>query len=103
MIVASRLGSIALVAATAIFSPPAWADRLTPAAEMVEGYETGVTGVLKDAFTPDLDSLAIIEPSFQPEFAVGLRVKDGKYRVFCLVAKEAAWPRVLEHKSLEDI
>jgi len=94
---------IALVAAVAIFSSPAWGDRLMPAAEMVEGYETGVTRVLKPAFTSDLDSLAIIEPSFQPEFAVGLRATDGRYRVFTVVAKEAAWPRLLEHKSLDNI
>ncbi len=94
---------IVLVAAGVVCSSPAWGDRLEPAAEMVEGYESGVTGVLKDAFTADLDSLAIIEPSFQPEFAVGLRVKDGKYRVFYLVAKEEAWPRVLEHKPLDNI
>jgi len=100
----SSIRSLIVGMALAMLIRPALADdHLVPGAQIVSGYETSVSSVLKRAFTDDLDALSIVEPSFEPEFAVGARTEGGRYRVFYLVAKEQVWAKLIQKKSLRNI
>jgi hypothetical protein len=64
------------------------ADHLVPG--------KAVSQVEADVLLSDVDVLAVVYPPFAPEYAVGIRVHNGDYRVFALHAKEEGWPRVLK-------
>jgi hypothetical protein len=79
------------------------ADHLEPPTETIAGYESGVVEVLKGAFTDDVDVRAIVEPSFQNEYAVGTKESDGNFRIYFLRASEHVWGKFLDKKSTENI
>ncbi|HUO89203.1 MAG TPA: hypothetical protein VMU08_08510 [Rhizomicrobium sp.] len=101
----------AIAILVAILSTPAFAigplprdaDHLAPSEEVVAGYEAAVSHVLSRAFAPDVDVIAFVEPAFAPEFAVGMRLKDGTYRVFVLSADEQVWPHLLKGEAIDRI
>jgi hypothetical protein len=74
------------------------ADHLEPEASILGGedegflyYDTVVAGVLKDAYDQNVVARAIVEPSFQPEYAVGLVSDKGRYSIFTLVPALHLW------------
>lgn len=67
-------------------------EHLAPEETIVAGYEEAVAKQLTNAFTPDVRARAIVEPSFAPEFAVGLKEKDGKFHVFYTELSNQVWP-----------
>ncbi|MGD0867272.1 MAG: hypothetical protein ABSA49_17150 [Rhizomicrobium sp.] len=79
------------------------ADHLEPAAETVAGYESGVIEVLKDAFTDDVQVRAIVEPSFEKEFAVGTKESDGVFRIYFVRASQQVWSNLLNKEPTKNI
>jgi hypothetical protein len=54
-------------------------------------YDTMVVSALEEAFTRDVRVRAIVQPSFQPEYAVGIKQRENGYRVFCLRPEIQLW------------
>ena len=48
------------------------------------GYEANIGLVLKEAFAPDVTFRAIVYPSFDSEYAVGIRRRNAAYELFAL-------------------
>jgi len=67
------------------------ADRLAPMANGVPGYQPMVDSVLKEAFAPDVRLRAIVEPSFSPEYVVGVREREGGYWLFMVRPDSQVW------------
>jgi len=76
-------------------------EHLKPGAETVAGYEESVSHVLKGAFGPGVILNSIVEPSFEPEYAVGVQKKRDGYVVFYVVANDAVWPKLLNKESTD--
>jgi hypothetical protein len=72
-------------------APAAAADRLSPAAAQ--------PAVVSDAFASDVEVFAVIRPPFAPQYAVGLRGRDGDYRVFAVSADAQVWPQLVKGAS----
>jgi hypothetical protein len=64
---------------------------LEPEDSGLTGYESSVKTVLKEAYEPNVRARAIAEPSFLPEFAVGVKESAGKYSVFFLEPSAQVW------------
>ncbi|HEV2653240.1 MAG TPA: hypothetical protein VGU69_18395 [Rhizomicrobium sp.] len=94
----------AFAAAAVLLATPAFGgDTLEPAHGTVEGYEPAVTGVLKAAFGPEVVVRAIVEPSFEPEYAVGIEKHGDEYRIFGLTASEQVWTALNDQKPVAGI
>jgi hypothetical protein len=80
-------------------------DHLVPEQSVYFGpkydveYESRVIAVLRGAFDADVRVRMIAEPSFQPEYTVGLSEDAGEYRIFAL---EPAVP-LYSYQILEDL
>lgn len=57
-------------------------------------YDTMVVSALEQAFTRDVRVRAIVQPSFEPEYAVGIKERENGYRVFCLRPEIRLWDYV---------
>ena len=66
-------------------------EYLEPEDANFADYQSAVRAVLKDAFEPNVRARAIAEPSFFPEFAVGVKEDPGRYSVFYLEPSEQVW------------
>jgi hypothetical protein len=67
-------------------------ERLAPEGSTGIGdYEAQVARVLKGAFASDVRLRAIFEPSFSPEFAVGLKGGAAKPAIFVLEPARQVW------------
>jgi hypothetical protein len=86
--------AIALLALLLLAAPAGAADQLVPG--------DAAAPVLKDVFAADVGLVAIVAPPFAPQYAVGLRVKNGDYRVFSLMAGTQVWPRLLKGQPVGD-
>jgi hypothetical protein len=89
----SALTTLALLM---LATPACASDRLAPA--QATAYQPAV---LKGVFASDVDVFAIVKPPFAPEYAVGMRLKNGDYRIFALSADEQDWPRLLRERSAD--
>jgi len=54
-------------------------------------YDTMVVSALEGAFTRDVRVRAVVQPSFQPEYAVGVKERENGFRVFCLHPEIQLW------------
>lgn len=81
-----RLASSGLaLAATALSTAPVLAlDHLVPEQGGFESYRATERAVMKAAFDPSVRIRAVAEPSFRPEFAVGVREQAGGFKIFFL-------------------
>ena len=69
-------------------------DRLAPADKQEHGLETYrelVRRVLGEAFAPDVKARVIVEPSFQPELAIGLRQRGASFELFSIRPTKHIW------------
>lgn len=87
---------IPIVAVAACLSAGATAqERLAPVRapndSISTNYEADVRRVLGDAFGPGVRLRAIVQPSFQVEYAVGLRQNGGRYEIFSLQPSRSVW------------
>jgi hypothetical protein len=65
-------------------------ERLTSDRDRSE-YPSLLREVLKDAFQPEVTLRAIVEPSFAPEYAVGLQQKMNGVEVFAIEPSRQVW------------
>jgi hypothetical protein len=90
---AMRLLIPALVAAAA--TPALAQDRLAAVGlgdtAGVDTYEANIHGLFKDAYAPEVRLRAVVEPSFSPEYVVGLRQRAGAYSLFALQPAKQIW------------
>ncbi len=87
---------IPIVAVAACLSAGATAqERLAPVRAPYDSistnYEADVRRVLGDAFGPGVRLRAIVRPSFQVEYAVGLRQVGRRYEIFSLQPARSVW------------
>lgn len=66
-------------------------EYLEPEQSHLTGYQSSVKTVLREAYGPNVRARAIAEPSFLPEFAVGVKEEAGKYSVFYLEPSMQVW------------
>src|ERR1700679_1310489 len=85
--IARALAATVLLAAAQVSG----SDHLNPAAPDTGGYQGNVHLVLKDAFQPSVEVRAFAEPSFRPEFAVGVNAAGGRYAIFFLQPSRQIW------------
>ncbi len=74
--------------------PAAAQDRRTPVEEpgtLLAGHEARLRLVLKEAYGPDVALRAIVRPSFQAEYAVGLRRGAAGFEIFALQPSRQVW------------
>ncbi len=83
--------------AALLFATPALAQTHLvpePSAAFMDfqpGYWDVEGHVFAPAFEKDVRAMALVEPSFSPEFAIGVREGAGKYSVFYYVAPDHLW------------
>lgn len=85
--------------ATALVATPALAgDHLEPEdsvysgiASFEPGYDQALIASFRDAFEDDVQARAIVEPSFETEFAVGIKETEGHYWIFYQEVSEQLW------------
>jgi hypothetical protein len=85
---------VAALAVLCIGSVPASTpgDRLEPEQPShADDYEQNLRIVLRDAYATDVRLRAIVRPSFEPEYAVGLRRIGGRDELFSLVPARMVW------------
>jgi len=58
---------------------------------VLDGYHRTVRDVFREAFDPDVRARVLVEPSFSPEFAVGLRRRGGHDVIFSLEPEKQLW------------
>lgn len=70
-------------------------SRLAPveaAPGPLAAYEADLRRVFRDAFSPDVRLRALVRPSFETEYAVGLRGAKGGYEIFALrPSRQQVW------------
>jgi hypothetical protein len=66
-------------------------DHLTPEDKFDQVYQATVKSVFGAAYGPDIRARAVIEPSFQREFAGGVKETGGHYSVFMLTPSKQIW------------
>lgn len=90
---------VLLPLAVALASVPAPAQhRLAPETtqqDFVADYEADVRSVLREAFGPEVKARALVYPSFQPEFAVGLRQTAQQHEIFFIRPSRMVWTYTL--------
>lgn len=82
--------ALALLGASAPTTP----DRLTPedSGSPLEHYQSTVKDVLREGFAPGVTLRVLVEPSFQPEYVVGLRAAPaGGTEVFFAQPNRQIW------------
>ncbi len=83
------------LAIPAVWALPALAaDHLVPGDNQLADYQAAVKAALKDAFAPDVRARAIAEPSFQAEYAVGIKETAGAYALFSIQPARQLWGQV---------
>lgn len=88
----NRLGLAFTLAMSTLWAAQASAsDHLTPSASSLEDYQALVRTVLRDAFDPSVRVRAIAEPSFQPEFVVGIREQANQFEIFFIQPSRQLW------------
>lgn len=70
---------------------------LQPEDNYFESYRATEARVFKEAFAGDVVARAMVEPSFQSEFALGLIADHGGYKLILLEAKRQIWPHTPPH------
>jgi hypothetical protein len=80
-----------LLGATAVADEHLVPERSVFADRFLLEYDTMVVSTLEEAFTRDVRVRAIVQPSFQPEYAVGIKQRENGYRVFCLRPEIQLW------------
>jgi hypothetical protein len=92
--------SFALFATSALAAPTAavptavavnGSDLLQPEDANFADYRSAEAEVFKEVFADNVVVRAVVEPSFQNEFAVGLTSDNGAYRVFVLEPSAQIW------------
>ena len=71
------------------------ADHLVPQSNSLADYQAMVRAVFKGAYEADVRARVIGEPSFEPEFAVGIREVAGTYVLFSLKPAAHIWDYTL--------
>jgi len=69
-------------------------NRLAPVEtkkESLEAYQDQVRLVLRDAWSPDVKARLIVQPSFQPETAIGLRENGKSLELFVIQPTQHIW------------
>lgn len=92
--------ALALALALASAAPAAAQKRLTPSEppiDLLARHEARVRLVLKEAYEPAVVLRAIVRPSFQVEFAVGLRRGRAGHEIFALRPARQIW----DYESIE--
>jgi hypothetical protein len=85
-----------LVLGCALYATAALAgEHLEPERSDFASYDSTVATVLKSAFERDVRARAVVEPSFQSEFAVGVKEESGAFRVFFLQPSAQVWQYTL--------
>ena len=91
--------SFVLAIAALLTAAPATAQhRLAPPAAEVEilaDYEASVREVLREAFSPEVKARAVVYPSSQAEFAVGLRHSAQGDEIFFIRPSRQVWTYTL--------
>jgi hypothetical protein len=87
-----------LIAAWLVLAGAAFAaDHLVPEASVFAGndflrdFDAMVVSALAGAYSEDVKVRAVVFPSFQSEYAVGLKEKQGSYIAFCLRPELPLW------------
>lgn len=90
----SRLNRWLLLLVSLAF-PAVAQDRPEPVAQslnsILSGYDTNVHTVFREAYAPDVEVRAVVRPSFQPEYAVGLRRGAHGHEVFLIRPSSQIW------------
>jgi hypothetical protein len=88
-----RFGRVLALCAALVAPGAMAADHLTPStgSPVLASYQTTVREALAAAFLPNVRVRVIGEPSFQPEFAVGIRERGGRYWIFALQPRQQLW------------
>jgi len=88
----------ALVAILVSIAPALAGDHLEPedsiysgVAPFQPGYDRAMVASFADAFKADVEASAIVQPSFEPEFAVGVKQDADGYRIFYQEASQQLW------------
>jgi hypothetical protein len=89
--------ALALLAMLVLALPAAAADHLAPG-EGPAGYQSPV---MQDVFAAGVDVFAIVEPPFEAPYAVGMRLRNGQYRIFSLTGRKEYWARLLQSQSAD--
>lgn len=88
----NRLGLVFALTTSTLWAAQASAsDHLTPYASTLSDYQSLVRAVFKDAFDPSVRVRAIVEPSFQPEFVVGIHEQAKQFKIFFLQPSRQLW------------
>jgi hypothetical protein len=87
-----------VLAVTVLCGTPVMAqDHLVPESSVIGGsefspdYQSVVQAVLHEAYADDVKVRLIVEPSFSPEAAIGLKEDNGNYRIFTLAPAVQLW------------
>jgi hypothetical protein len=96
--IAIATSAIAAEVAVPTVQPVVAEDHLNPEdsiysgiVSVAPGYDRALFASFEDAFREDVVVRAIVEPSFQTEFAVGLKKTGEAYRVFYQEVSEQLW------------
>lgn len=64
---------------------------LPPSATSLRPYHEIVITVLRSAFDADVRARLVAMPSFTPEYALGIRENEGRYKIFHLASQSQLW------------
>lgn len=93
----SQIILVAMLIATPAIARNPVADHLVPedtiysGLDVTENYHDMVVSVLQDAYSKEVRIRAIVEPSFSPEFAVGVMQVGEEFKIFSLQSTIHLW------------